>query len=133
MDDVIFAHKPRLLDIAAQLKRSAYAALGLAINSTSCRPTDARDYFWGAYSNCPDGNNGAESAVHDCLVICFVYQSQAGKARSAVAACVSYDQPGKGEANIGDTPYRVIFFLSSWFYTTVNKALLAVENFMKSS
>jgi len=32
MDDVIFARKPRLLDVAAQLKRSAYAALGLAIN-----------------------------------------------------------------------------------------------------
>jgi len=32
VDDVIFAHKPRLLDVAAQLKRSAHAALGLAIN-----------------------------------------------------------------------------------------------------
>ena len=32
MDDVIFAPKPRLLDVAAQLKRSAHAALGLAIN-----------------------------------------------------------------------------------------------------
>ena len=31
MDDVIFAHKPWLLDVAAQLKRSAHAALGLAI------------------------------------------------------------------------------------------------------
>jgi len=32
MDDVIFAHKPiRLLDFAAQLKRIAHAALGLAI------------------------------------------------------------------------------------------------------
>jgi len=28
----MFAHKPRLLDVAAQLKRSAHAALGLAIN-----------------------------------------------------------------------------------------------------
>jgi len=34
MDDVIFAHKPRLLDVAAQLKRSRHAALGLAINCT---------------------------------------------------------------------------------------------------
>jgi len=33
MDDVIFAHKPGLLDVAAQLKRSAHAALDLAINS----------------------------------------------------------------------------------------------------
>jgi len=32
MDDVMFAHKPRLLDVAAQLKRGAHAALGLAIN-----------------------------------------------------------------------------------------------------
>jgi len=32
MDDVIFAHKPRLIDVAAQLKCSAHAALGLAIN-----------------------------------------------------------------------------------------------------
>ena len=32
MDDVIFAHKPRLLDVTAQMKRSAHTALGLAIN-----------------------------------------------------------------------------------------------------
>ena len=32
MDDAIFAHKPRLLDVAAQLKHSAHAALGVAIN-----------------------------------------------------------------------------------------------------
>ena len=31
-DYVTFAHKPRLFDVAAQLKRSAHAALGLAIN-----------------------------------------------------------------------------------------------------
>jgi len=31
MDDVVFAHKPMLLDVAAHLKRSAHAALGLAI------------------------------------------------------------------------------------------------------
>ena len=31
MDDVIFAHKLWLLDVAVQLKRSAHAALGLAI------------------------------------------------------------------------------------------------------
>jgi len=30
--DVIFAHKPRLLNVTTQLKRSAHAALGLAIN-----------------------------------------------------------------------------------------------------
>ena len=32
MDEVIFAYKPRLLDVAVQLKRTAHAALGLAIN-----------------------------------------------------------------------------------------------------
>jgi len=51
MDDVMFAHKPRLLDVAAQLKRSAQTALDLAItvrSNTICRSTDARDYFSGA-------------------------------------------------------------------------------------
>ena len=32
MNDVIFGHKPTLLDVAAQLKRSAHAAFGLALN-----------------------------------------------------------------------------------------------------
>ena len=32
MGDVIFSHKPRLLDVAAQMTRSAHAALGLAIH-----------------------------------------------------------------------------------------------------
>ena len=32
LDYVILAHKPRLLDVAAQLKCSAHAALGFAIN-----------------------------------------------------------------------------------------------------
>ena len=32
MNDVISAHKPRLLGVAAQLRRSSHAALGLAIN-----------------------------------------------------------------------------------------------------
>jgi len=32
MDAVIFVHMPRLLDVAAQLKRSAHAALGLAVS-----------------------------------------------------------------------------------------------------
>jgi len=33
MDDVIFVRKPRLLDVAIQLKHSSHAALDLAINS----------------------------------------------------------------------------------------------------
>jgi len=32
MDDVTFALKPQLLDVAAQLKRSTHAALDLAVN-----------------------------------------------------------------------------------------------------
>jgi len=32
MDDIIFTDKPRLFDVAAQLKRCTHAALGLAIN-----------------------------------------------------------------------------------------------------
>jgi len=32
MDDVMFAHKPKLLEVAAQLKRSEHAAFGLAIS-----------------------------------------------------------------------------------------------------
>jgi len=33
MDDIIFAHQPRQLNVAAQLRHSPDAALGLAINS----------------------------------------------------------------------------------------------------
>jgi len=33
LDDAIFAHTPRLHDVAAQLRRSSHAALGLAVNS----------------------------------------------------------------------------------------------------
>jgi len=32
MDDLMFAHTLRLLDVAAQLKRRAHTALGMAIN-----------------------------------------------------------------------------------------------------
>jgi len=32
MDYVMFAHMPMLLDVAAQVKRSAHAALCLAVN-----------------------------------------------------------------------------------------------------
>ena len=31
MDDVIFAHKPRLLDVVAQLKRSAHSRCNMEI------------------------------------------------------------------------------------------------------
>jgi len=51
MDDVRFAHTPMLLDVAAQLKRSAHAALGLAINRAQLYQLQANgrtDYFSGA-------------------------------------------------------------------------------------
>jgi len=32
VDDIIFAHKPRLVDVTAQLKCSAHTALGLPTN-----------------------------------------------------------------------------------------------------
>ena len=47
MDDVIFAHEPRLLDVDTQLMRSAHAALGLAINCARANGR-IRDYFLGA-------------------------------------------------------------------------------------
>ena len=38
MEDVIFAHKPSLLDVAARLRqRGSHAALGLAHRNTRCR------------------------------------------------------------------------------------------------
>jgi len=44
MDDVIFAHKPRLFDVAAQLKCIAHAALGLAINCAVIPVTGQRTH-----------------------------------------------------------------------------------------
>ena len=57
----MFAHKPRLLDVTAQLKRSAHAALGLAINcarNTICRPTAAAGLLFGRLKQLPGGNTG---------------------------------------------------------------------------
>jgi len=59
MDDVIFAHKPRLLDVAAQLKRSAHAALGLAIDCAQYYQLQANGrtgLLFGRYF--PGGNSG---------------------------------------------------------------------------
>jgi len=72
MDDVISAHKPRLLDVAAQLKRSAHAALGLA---TSCVqfliPVAGQQThgttFWTLKITTQVASPGAESAVYNCL------------------------------------------------------------------
>jgi len=56
MDGVIFAHKPRLLVITAQLQRSAHAALGLAVKCALKVTSQV-------------ATPGAESAVDDCLVL----------------------------------------------------------------
>ena len=67
MDDIIFAHKPRLLDVAAQLKRSAHAALGLAIIPVAghwTHGTTFRAIKVTSHAATPE----AESAVYDCLV-----------------------------------------------------------------
>ena len=75
MDDAMFAHKPRLLDVAAQLKRSAHAALGLAINKLYAvkpvvgqrahdRPTTFRVLEVASQVATP----GVKSAVYDCLI-----------------------------------------------------------------
>jgi len=50
--DVILAHKPRVLNVTAQLSLSSYTALGLAVNGTqeySLQAMDARDYFLQSY------------------------------------------------------------------------------------
>jgi len=47
MEDVILAHKPRLLDVAAQLKRSAHAALGLAITVCSSATLSTLPSYFG--------------------------------------------------------------------------------------
>jgi len=72
MDNVIFAHKPRLLDVAAQLKRSAHAALGLATNCAvipvACQRTH-RATFRALKVISQVATPGAESAVYNCLVL----------------------------------------------------------------
>ena len=77
VNDVVFAHKPRLLDVAAQLNRRAHAALGLAINCAHCavipvagQRTHESDEttFWALKVTSQVATTGAESAVYDCIV-----------------------------------------------------------------
>jgi len=72
MDDVIFAHKPRLLDVAAQLKRSAHAAFGLAIDCAVILVAGQRTHgttFRALRVTSQVATPKAESAVYDCLVV----------------------------------------------------------------
>ena len=67
MDDIIFARKPRLLDVAAQLKRSAHAALGLAINCAVI-PVAGQRTHGTTFRALKVTFQGAQSAVYDYLV-----------------------------------------------------------------
>ena len=100
IDDVMLAHKPRLLSVATQLKRSAHAALGLAINCAGQRTH--RTAFRALVVTFQVAAPGVKSAVSDCLVgdcrKCTTCCSSRGSAafRSAcLRSCLlfrSYDQ-----------------------------------------
>jgi len=82
MGDVIFAHKPRLLDVAAQLKRSAHAALGLAIKMCAVIPVAGQRTHGTNFralrvtSQVAKPGGGEESAVYDCLVVIAIVVKQ---------------------------------------------------------
>ena len=68
IDDVIFAHKLRLLEVAARLRQSGSHA-GLARRNTRCRQRTVGGYFLRSGPTRPHvATPGAESAVYDCLV-----------------------------------------------------------------
>jgi len=68
-DDFIFAHKPSLLDVAAQLKRS----LGLGYKPCAVLPVAGQrthgTTFRALKVTSQVATPGAESAVYDCLVL----------------------------------------------------------------
>jgi len=80
MGDVIFAHKPRLLDVAAQLKRSAHAALGLAIKMCAVIPVAGQrthgTNFRALRVTSQVVKPGGGSAVYDCLVVIAIVVKQ---------------------------------------------------------
>ena len=59
MNDDIFAHRPRLLDVAAQLKRSAHVVLGLAIE---CSPAAYRRVYGSRHmqADCQESGSAPE-------------------------------------------------------------------------
>jgi len=72
MDALIFAHKPRLLDVAAQLKCSAHASLGLATNCAVIPVAGQRTHgttFRVLKVTSQVATTGAESAVCEYLVL----------------------------------------------------------------
>ena len=78
LDDVIFAHKPRLLDVAAQLERSAQCtrSLGLSYKLCALIPVAGQrthgTTFRAFKVTSQVATPGAESAVYDCLVFASV-------------------------------------------------------------
>jgi len=79
-DDAIFAHNPSLLDVAAQLKRSAHAALGLATNCAQYYQSLAGQRTHGTTFRTPKVTShvatpGAESAIYG---VCLVLESGSG-------------------------------------------------------
>jgi len=77
MDDVISPHKPRLLDVAAQLKRSAQAAsLGHGYKLYAIIPVAGQrthgTTFRALKVTSQVATPGAESTVYDCLVVFFL-------------------------------------------------------------
>ena len=73
MDDVIFAHRSILLDVAAQLKRSAHAVLGLAVNCSQSYQLQA---------------NGRTGLLIGCLKQLPMWQRRGRSLRSMTAFCL---------------------------------------------
>jgi len=67
MDDVMFTREPRLLDVAAQLKRSAHTALGLATNCAQYYQRTQGTTFRALEVTSRVATTGAESVVYDRL------------------------------------------------------------------
>jgi len=78
IDDVVFAHKLRLLDVATRLRQwDSHAALGLARRNTHCRYWTLGTSSWPVLKVTPQvATPGAECAVCDCLVWMAVHHFQ---------------------------------------------------------
>ena len=98
IDDVMLAHKPRLLSVATQLKCSAHAALGLAINCAGQRTH--RTAFRALIVTFQVAAPGVKSAVSDCLV---------GDCRKCTTCCSS-----RGSAAFRSACLRSCLFFRSY-------------------
>jgi len=94
MDDIIFVHKPRLLDVAAHLKCSAHTALGCKLCTVIpvAGQRTHRTTFWAHEVTSKLATLGVESAVYDSLVVAssvtgqilFISPNQQCKGKSTV-------------------------------------------------